>query len=275
MTRQLIVNADDLGLSPGTNQGILEAHLRGILTSTTAMINMPAAEAGIRLMQQQAPGLGIGLHLNLTTGKPVLPPDQIPSLVDADGMFPYNAQDPLAYLDNLNPDEVTAEIQAQFERFVQIAGRKPDHLDAHHHSLYHFPAGLTALFDLARAHGLPVRAGCEWLVDEQFSSPRYEMMRQMLADGPAPFWPDYFDSRFYGVGVTIENLRAILTNVPEGVTELMCHPAHNDNIQQSYAVQREVELALLTDPALRPLLDEQGVELITFADFAKSEVVRR
>lgn len=269
MTRRLIVNADDLGLSPGTNQGILEAHLNGILTSTTVMINMPAAEAGIRLVQQAAPKLGLGLHLNLTTGRPVLPPDQVPSLVNAIGEFPYNAKDPLEHLDHLNPDEVRAEILAQFERFVQIAGRKPDHLDAHHHALYHFPAGLSVLLELAQTHELPIRAGCAWLTDAEATGPRYEELRQLLAAAPAPCWPG-FEARFYADGATVENLRALLTNLPEGVTELMCHPAHNDNIPQSYTAQREVELAVLTDPALPPLLHEQGIERITFGDLKRA-----
>jgi predicted glycoside hydrolase/deacetylase ChbG (UPF0249 family) len=270
MTRRLIVNADDLGLSPGTNQGILEAHQKGILTSTTVMINMPDAEAGIRLLQREAPQMGIGLHLNVTTGKPVLPVEEVPSLVNASGEFPYNPKDPLAYLDNLNLEEVRAEILAQFERFNQIAGRKPDHLDSHHHALYHFPTGLGLLFDLSDAHHLPLRAGCVWLVDAAYDAPRYDELREMVADALNPFWPDYFDARFYDSGVTAENLRAILMNLPEGVTEMMCHPAHNDNLQQSYAAQREVELALLTDPALRPLAAEQGIELITFADMKRA-----
>jgi predicted glycoside hydrolase/deacetylase ChbG (UPF0249 family) len=264
--RRLIVNADDLGLSPGTNQGILEAHQRGILTSTTVMINMPAAEAGIRLLQQEAPKLGIGLHFNLTTGSPVLPPERVLSLVDSGGEFPYNAKNPLAYLDGLDPAEVKAEIQVQFDRFVQIAGRKPDHLDAHHHSLYHFSAGLSTLLELAQTHHLPMRAGCDWLTDMEYTGPRYESLRKLLADSPAPFWTDCFEARFYDEGVTLENLRTLLINLPEGVTELMSHPAHNDNIQQSYAAQREVELALLTDPSLPPLLQEQAIELITFGD---------
>jgi hypothetical protein len=266
MTRRLIVNADDLGLTPGVNQGILEAHQRGILTSTTVMINLPDAEAGIRLLQHKAPRVGIGLHLNLTTGRPVLPPEQIPSLVGADGLFPYNADDPLACLDSMNADEAVAEIHAQFERFVQIAGRKPDHLDSHHHALYYFPAGLSTLLELSRAHNLPIRAGWEWLTNAACTGPRYDALRQMLADTPASFWPDCFEARFYDMGATAENLRNLLINLPDGVTELMCHPAYNDHIQQRYAAQREVELAVLTDLSLRPLVAEQRIDLITFAD---------
>ena len=182
MSRYLIVNADDLGLSPGVNRGILEAHQRGILTSTTAMVNMPAVEAGICLLQQDAPQVGIGLHFNLTTGQPVLPPEQVASLVGADGDFPYYEPDPLRHFDHLNPEEITAEIHAQFERFVQLAGRKPDHLDSHHHAVYHHPVAFQTVLDLAEAHHLPIRNGCDWLTDSHYQGPRYDALRQMLND---------------------------------------------------------------------------------------------
>jgi predicted glycoside hydrolase/deacetylase ChbG (UPF0249 family) len=90
MVASLIVNADDLGIFPGVNRGILEAHLNGIITSTTAMINLPDAEEGIRMVQREAPRLGMGLHFNLSFGAPVTPPEQVPSLIKANGRFCSN-----------------------------------------------------------------------------------------------------------------------------------------------------------------------------------------
>ncbi|MBZ0299576.1 MAG: carbohydrate deacetylase [Anaerolineae bacterium] len=269
MIRKLIVNADDLGLSPGVNQGILEAHLRGILTSTTAMVNMPDAGAGIELLQREAPQVGIGLHLNLTTGRPVLPPDQVPSLVQ-EGVFPYHAGNPLARADRLDPDEVSAELRAQFERFLQLAGRKPDHLDSHHHAAYHIPAAFLTLLELAGEYHLPVRAAADWRTDETLTGPRYEALRQILAQAVTPRWTDHFETRFYAEGVTLDNLLALLDGLPEGVTELMCHPGYNDGFRQNYAAQREVELVWLTDPAVRSRIIEQEIQLISFVDLADS-----
>ncbi|MAS36535.1 MAG: chitooligosaccharide deacetylase [Anaerolineaceae bacterium] len=266
MNRYLIINADDLGLSPGTNQGILEAHQQGILTSTTAMVNMPDAEAGIRLLHREAPQMGIGLHLTLTTGQPVLPPAQVPSLVDDTGTFPYVAGDPLHHADMMQADEIAAEFQAQFERFVQLAGRKPDHLDSHHHAAYHIPAAFRVLLDMAKAHDLPIRNAATWQTDTALTGPRNVALRQILADGPAPRWTDYFETGFYDTDANVDNLRAILINLPEGVTELMCHPGHYDGFRMYYAAQRERELAVLTDPSMRELVAAQGIQLVTFAD---------
>lgn len=266
MSKQLIVNADDLGLSPGVNRGILEAHRRGILTSTTAMVNMPDAEAGIRLLQREAPQVGIGLHITLTTGRPVLPPEQVPSLVDESGMFPYIMGDPLAHADAMQADEITAEIRAQFARFVELAGHKPDHLDSHHHAAYHIPAAFQTLLELADAHYLPIRNACGWLTDESLNAPRYDVLRQMLAARPAPRWPDNFETGFYDAGATLDHLRSILTGLPDGVTELMCHPGYYDGFPMYYAAQRDTEVAVLTDPAVRALVTEQGIEQVTFAE---------
>jgi predicted glycoside hydrolase/deacetylase ChbG (UPF0249 family) len=269
MTRRLIVNADDLGLSPGVNRGILEAHQRGILTSTTAMVNMPDAEAGIRQLQRAAPGMGIGLHLTLTTGRPVLPPEQVPSLVQADDTFPYNGQNPLAHADSMEPDEVAAELRAQFARFVQLAGRKPDHLDSHHHATYFIPAAFQAMLELADTHRLPIRAAGTWLADEHAAGPRVEALRAVLAAGPPPRWPARFVADFYDQNATLEMLTTILIQLPDGVTELMCHPGYYDGFPMYYAAQRETELALLTDPTVRSLADVQGIEFITFADLSE------
>lgn len=252
MTRRLIVNADDLGLTPGVNRGILEAHQRGILTSTTAMVNMPAAEAGIQRLQREAPQVGIGLHINLTTGPSVLPAAQVPSLVQADGTFYYNSANPLERASQMQADEIAAEIRAQFERFVQLAGRKPDHLDSHHHAAYHIPAAFETLLDLARAHHLPIRRAVDWL-------------NEVSSGGPQVRWTDYFETSFYDSGVTVEDLADILRYLPDGTTELMCHPGYNDGIRQGYAAQRETELASLTDPSIRALVEAEGIQLVTFA----------
>jgi predicted glycoside hydrolase/deacetylase ChbG (UPF0249 family) len=270
MTRQLIVNADDLGLSPGTNQGIFEAHQRGIVTSTTAMVNMPEAAAGIARLQAQAPEMGIGLHLVLTTGRPVLPPEQVPSLVQADGTFYYNGQQPLARAADYDPAEITAELRAQFDRFVTLAGRLPDHIDAHHHAAYHIPAAFSVLLELAEKHHLPIRRAATWLdhPDPEKAGPFDETLRALYAAGPQPRWPDYFETRFYDEQATLENLIALLAALPAGTTELMCHPGYYDGFPMYYAAQRDRELAVLTDPTIRAAVEAQGIRLITFAALA-------
>ena len=85
--KRLIVNADDLGRTEGINEGIFDAHRRGIVTSATMMVNYPAARR-VAVLSRDSPALGIGLHVSLSGGVPTLPPDQLRSIVDTNGMLP-------------------------------------------------------------------------------------------------------------------------------------------------------------------------------------------
>ena len=85
--KKLIINADDLGLTPGVTRGIIKAHLNGIVTSTSAMMNSPHISQSLSAVNKEAPSLGLGVHLVLTWGKPLLPANAVPSLVDNQGNF--------------------------------------------------------------------------------------------------------------------------------------------------------------------------------------------
>jgi len=156
MTKYLIVNADDYGHTAGISEGIRRAHLQGIVTSTTAMMNRPASILELPKAQSLCPNLGLGVHLTLTTGQPLLPPGQIPSLVDENGNF-YHSDPFIARLNQINPDQALAEWRAQVELFTRVTGRKPDHLDSHHHSSYFTPALFERMLILASELGCPIR----------------------------------------------------------------------------------------------------------------------
>src|SRR5262245_19132756 len=110
--RRLIVNADDLGRTPGINRGVVAAHRHGIVSSATLMVNYAAA-AEVKTLARQHPGLGIGLHLALTGGPSTLPPERIPSLVDGNGRLPAKPEGHK----NPSPEETLAEAEAQLARF--------------------------------------------------------------------------------------------------------------------------------------------------------------
>ena len=126
--RTLIVNADDFGLTGGVSRGILEAHRRGIVTSTTMIVTRPVDPASIEALR--ASGLGVGLHLNLTLGAPIADPRRVPSLVDADGKF---VRDAPAAAARAVKDEARIELGNQIDAFRRAMGRFPTHLDSHHH----------------------------------------------------------------------------------------------------------------------------------------------
>lgn len=245
--RILIVNADDLGRSPGVNAGIFAAHERGLVTSATMMVGFPAAVAAARHLADH-PRLGVGLHVTLSGARPLLPPEQIPSLVDAQGELPRRP-DPAW---RARPAEVELEVRAQFERFRELTGRLPTHLDSHHHS-HRLPVVTEVLVTLAREHALPVRRAS------------LEVAERLAATGVRT--TDTFVERFYGAEARLEVLLAILADLAPGVTELMVHPGLVDDELRdgsTYLEDRERELAVLTDPAARAALASGRIELGTF-----------
>lgn len=276
---KLIVNADDLGRSTGINRGILEAHQKGIVTSTSAMVNYPAAEHGIALLLEQAPFMGIGLHLTLTSGRPVCDPAEVPTLVDDDGRFyPPAALAPVAM--RWAAEEVERELRAQFARFQALAGRRPDHLDSHHGATYIFPAALRVMLSLAREYNLPIRRGDygehaletarDWLLASlppMQARAVAEEVHGILAQYRDIRYPDRMVSSFYDRRAILGELLTILTTLPPtGVTELMCHPGYADGLDSPYNVQREQELKWLTYPATHEVVVAEGIRLMTFAE---------
>lgn len=246
--KRLIVNSDDLGRVRGINTGVFEAHRLGIVTSATAMVNYgPVHEAAA--LSRENPALGIGLHVALTGGRTTLPPHEVPSLVDARGLQPPKPEG----LDEARPSEIAAEVEAQFARFIEVFGRKPTHLDSHHHS-HRRPDVFDAVCGLARREGLPVRnAGGGMGADLRGRGLRTN---------------DFFEEGFFDDGVSVRRLVEIVEALPDGVTELMCHPAHPDaelTATSSYAKVRVLELAVLCDPEVPAAIRRGGVDLVTFA----------
>ena len=278
--RQLIVNADDYGRSRGISAGIREAHLSGIVTSTTVMITFLGAGDDVGQAAHECPALGIGVHLCLTAGRPVLPADQIPSLLAADGDFPRRDVQ-LGRLGELAAGELRAELRAQIELVLALGGRI-DHLDSHHHATYLHPTPLGIMLDLAREYGLPVRnpiprGGLRTAVAAGLAPPgttveatdalEAVVRRQLMAtDTPHPMT---FIASFYDAGAGRDEMLAILDDLPVGVSEIMCHPGHYDeSLASAYNAQRERELHALTDPQVRGRIDALGIDLITFGDLA-------
>lgn len=246
--RQLIVNADDFGLTAGISRGILETHRRGLVTSTTALASLPphpeldAEAAGLD-------GLGIGLHLNLTWGAPVSPAGTVTSLVDAQGRF---RRDPGVVAELARADEVRREAEAQVEAFTHRFGRLPTHLDSHHH-VHRQPRVIEAVAAVAADLRVPVRS--------QDAGLRDGLRRRGIAtpdhflgeDSVEPYW-------------TVTRLLDALAALPPGVTELMCHPGHYDEAlaYSRYGRQREAELAALCDPEGRATVERLGIRSIHF-----------
>lgn len=215
MPRLLIVNADDFGLSRGVNAGIVEAHSRGVVTSTSLMVLRPAAEEAAEIAREH-PALSVGLHF------------------DGDG------------LDLDDPDRAAFEFAGQLERFRELSGGDPTHVDSHHH--VHASAKRIQIFsDLVAPLGLPLRH-----------------------DGRVPYLGQFWGQTDSGATALEQISRGSLlemieTGVGEGLTEIGCHPAHlTGDFDSSYYEERAAELETLTEPGLREEIAAAGVELVSY-----------
>jgi predicted glycoside hydrolase/deacetylase ChbG (UPF0249 family) len=249
--KRLIVNADDLGRSPGVDRGIRRAHRDGIVTSATLMANAPGAEHAATLARD-TPKLDVGVHLVLTFARPLIDPAQLRSLVRADGSFGRPSE---LLVRDIDRDEALREYRAQFARARELLGREPTHIDSHHW-VHDHPALSWAVCELAVETGAAARA---------HSAAQRDAYR-----GRGVRVPDHFRRDFQHEGhIDVPALLAILERLEDGVTELMCHPGEPDQELLSgsaYGRERGEELATLTDPRVRNALERQGIALATFAE---------
>jgi predicted glycoside hydrolase/deacetylase ChbG (UPF0249 family) len=273
MSMRLIVNADDYGRTAAVSQGVRNAHLFGIVTSTTCMMNMPTVAEDIRTALEETPHLGLGVHLVLTSGKPLLPAAQVPSLVAPDGSF-LKLDQFLARLDQIDPEQVRAEWRAQVEKFVAAAGRAPTHLDSHHHASYFTEPLFRGMLELAREYGAGIRLVIAQGDEDSMAGLPVQILTPIKEYAPRllkefkPRTPDVFHASFYDDMATQEELLRLINTLQPGTAELMCHPGYADPILLAgsvYARQRESELAILTDPEVRQAIKARGIELISYA----------
>lgn len=273
MTTRLIINADDYGRTPDISRGIRHAHLNGLVTSTTCLMNMPGINEGIRTALEVTPRLGLGVHLVLTAGRPLLPAEKLPGLTASDGNF--LKQDLfIQRAAGIDPLIVKQEWRAQIDAFIAVSQKKPTHIDSHHHSSYFTPALFTAMLELAHEYELAIRLPIAHGQDPYSSGlpailalPISEAAPKIL-EKFQPRSPDAFFASFYDQGATRGEFLHILDNLlPNGSFEIMCHPGFVDAAfakESSYASQREVEIKILTDPALRMEVEKRGIELTSF-----------
>ncbi len=230
--RYLIINADDWGLSDKTNNGIIQARQQGVLTSASLMVLRPAAKAAANYAIGD-PLLSVGLHVDL--GDWNLAGGQ---WWRTDGT-----------VDLHNPAAVAAELHRQLDRFRDLMGRDPTHLDSHQH--VHMGAELLPLFCQAAVElGINLRSsGTEIRYCGAFFGADDQMVPQPEFVSPA-------------------NLIHLFDQLPVGMTELSTHPGLDGELSNAYRDARPVEVKTLCDPAIRQALADRGIILVSFADVA-------
>jgi predicted glycoside hydrolase/deacetylase ChbG (UPF0249 family) len=269
----LIINADDYGRTPGVSGGIREAHRRGIVSSTTVLINQPNAMDDLLRARDETPDLSTGLHLNLTLGNPILPGERIASLVTPSGQF--LPRDRLFQnMHAIDPGHVYDEWHAQIELMTDQF-QKPDHLDSHHHVALLNSEIWGKCLRLAKEFACPIRppfpddlgeaALGSFLPPESLEFAK-EVAPAMLREYGVRS-PDAFLAGFFAEGAAQSKLDQVLGHARPGVTELMCHPGYADLTligASGYAFEREHELQLLTSPGLEETLRAAGWTLTTY-----------
>jgi chitin disaccharide deacetylase len=272
------VNADDFGLTAGVNRAVVELHRAGVLTSATLMARAAATDEAIALGLAN-PKLGVGCHVVLVDGEPVLPPRELPTLVDqkTGQFYPTLGKFlPRLFTRRIRAEEIEAEAAAQIA-LLQKNGLRLTHVDTHKHT-HMFPTVLRPVLRAAKAAGIgSVRNPFEpeWAVH---ATPRASAARAgevfvLRRMGP------YFKRLIASHGVTATDgtiavvgtgtmdgdaVRSLLKQLPAGTWELVTHPGYNDadlaKIRTRLRESRDIERN-----ALQAIKEFPGVELISFA----------
>ncbi len=286
--KQLIVNADDFGLTVGVTQGILDSHREGIVTSTTLMANGAAFEFAAAA-GRGVPSLGVGVHLNLSEGVPISPAWRIPTLVDRRGrlhLTPGRLFEGLLSGD-VHLEEVETELRAQISMVIR-AGISPTHLDGHKH-VHVLPGVDDIVIRLAREFEIASlrcprerRPGLLNVVRGTKSAGSSVLRQYLVARGVSAFAGRfrqklddaglYCPRHFCGLSETgflnTRLIRQILDRLPEGTSELMCHPGYADaslaETGTRLLVEREVEVSALCSPRLKALFENSGIGLVSY-----------
>lgn len=266
--KKLIFNADDFGYSYGVNYGIIESHLRGVLTSTTLMAQMPGFDHAVALAKAH-PTLGIGIHLTLTCGEPVLAGHK--TLTGENGAFHglsfYKQADTV-----IDETEVYDEWKAQIEKIL-AAGIAPTHLDSHHH--VHTFKNLENMFvRLALEYNLPVRnSKADYRGDKIQGVCCPNCLIDFIESSDVHFTtplPQYAE----GIWKCMQRV------IPEALktmdcVEVMCHPAYLDTdvmLHSSFNLHRMCEVDMLTNPATKEFIEQlQDVTLASFQELNYKE----
>jgi chitin disaccharide deacetylase len=231
--RYLIVNADDFGLSPGVNRGVVAGHESGIVTSASLMVRGSAAGQAADYARAR-PALSVGLHFDF-------------------GEWGFRGGTWTAHYEVVPPGDaaaVRAEAGRQLAAFRRLVGRDPTHLDSHQH-VHRRGSARAVLEELGQDLGVPVR----------HLTPAIRYCGDFYGqDGEGNSYPKL---------VTAEALIALLDRLPDGLTELSCHPGDGGDLNTMYVKERAAEVATLCDPRVRAAVVELGIELVSF-DSAKT-----
>ena len=279
--KRLIVNADDFGLNDSATDGISECFLQGTVTSTTLMVNAPAAVRAAQFAVDH-PQLGVGLHFNLTWGRPLSSQYDVPALVDADGQF-YGRSE-LAkrlLLGKVPRAQVETELRSQLNR-LRALGIQPTHIDSHQH-VHAFPGVFAVVAACCARDGTPMRA--PWVAPE-VRPPLLRRLRRLALKAliwratrawrGKVAWNDglgsVFDVQDMGLPLGDAHYERILSGAHGNAFELMVHPVTDASAMAGFTSigpVSEAEWRYLRTGQLTRLAEEMGFVMSTYRDLTR------
>jgi hopanoid biosynthesis associated protein HpnK len=278
--KKVIINADDFGLSKGVNEGIILAHQKGILTSTSLITNMPGFAQAVELAKQNE-RLGVGLHLNIVRGQPFSPVDRVESLLNKEQNFFSNIFIIVRKLwsKKIKKQEIELEFRAQIEKALEN-NLQISHFDSEKH-IHCLPSLLRIVLKLGREYNIKkLRYINEYCLSPRlfqsaksvFASLSCSSMKEQIMENGVSI-PD----RSYGIGksglMSSSRIKKILSKLKDGVTEIMVHPGFmtqelmdlEKEIGSFYINKyREKELKALLDKDLKQIIKDEEISLINF-----------
>lgn len=249
--KKLLLRADDLGFSEAVNHGIARTVQKGLIRNCGVMVNMEATEHAVRLFREIP--CCLGLHCNVSVGRPVSDPAAVPTLVDENGVFYSSRRYRSAAEEFASVEDLRRELTAQYGRFFKLFGRKPAYFEAHAVASRNLA---VALEQVAAEYGLFYQPSFQ---DFTLGGTHVINMPIRSMD------PDY-DAR--------AALKTELARAEEGRCYLyVCHPGYLDAYllrNTSLTLPRADEADMLCDPEIRCWLAEQGFTLVTYDQLARS-----
>jgi len=284
---QLITNSDDFGMNESITDAILETHLKGIMTSTTLMVNMPGFDYAVKKAKEIST-LGVGIHFNLTEGKPVSPPHLIPDLLDGEGFFKVNAIQRKNLLLGKNVyNQAYIELKAQLEKMLDN-GLTPTHFDSHHH-ITGVPLAFKASMKVAKEFKINKAriTNIDFYYTNTYKRNIFSKIKREVLNTPKALVHRWNKRRLRSNGFITPDTKLLPTRVlplqhneveqfiqalsmlKTGVTEISFHPGYPDsNLQDSSntASLRIRDFNVATSKKVKDYLSDNQIKLISFKD---------
>lgn len=247
--KKIMVRADDLGYCEGVNYGIAKSVHDGIIKNVGVMVNMPSVEHGLALLEDV--DVCYGQHTNICVGKPITDPSLIPSITNAFGEFKSSKEYRNTKEDFVNLDEVIIEIEAQYERFVQLIGRKPQYFEGHAVASMNFFKGLEIV---AQRHDL------------KYSGVSFDGSPIQVHGNNVYMWMDSM-SPTYDPLAYFKNM--VHNQHEDGYDMMICHPGYLDDYilkTSSLTIPRTLEVEAMCSEEIRKFIQDEDVKLFTYED---------